>query len=88
MNKQKNGGLAFPTDSGWGQKGMCLRDYFAAKALQGLIANPTISSGLPEASTLQDLAQVGAVFAYLAADAMLEARDAATGDMGGTPTGT
>ena len=43
-----NGGPAFPfgqTDeqsgqlvNGWGSEGMTLRDYFAAKAMQGMIA--------------------------------------------------
>lgn len=46
---QKNGGPAFPMPglSGlpneqfiYGENGMTLRDYFAAKALQGLCANP------------------------------------------------
>jgi hypothetical protein len=43
--------------------GMTLRDYFAAKALQGLIANNNIGA--------QQLAHA----AYFVADAMMEARE-------------
>jgi hypothetical protein len=46
-------------------KGMTLRDYFAAAALQGMEANPACDEWLPE-----KLAQV----AYEHADAMLKAR--------------
>jgi len=40
----KDGGPAFPSkktdnDQKWLDKGMTLRDYFAAKALQGLLAH-------------------------------------------------
>ena len=48
MSENNNGGPAFPfgqTDidsgqlvNGWGSEGMTLRDYFAAKALSGMIA--------------------------------------------------
>ena len=44
--------------------GMNLRDYFAAKALQGLLANPS--------HTLED--QEYSEAAYMLADAMLESR--------------
>jgi len=44
-------------------EGMSLRDYFAAKALQGLLANPS--------HTLED--QEYSEAAYMLADAMLEA---------------
>ena len=49
MSAINNGGTAFPTQQArgpqgdvveWSQPGMTLRDYFAAKALQGLLANP------------------------------------------------
>ena len=51
---------------------MDLRDYFAAKALCGLIASPrALLNGRPEA-TNEDYAQ----FAYACADAMLKARQA------------
>lgn len=75
MSKQiKNGGPAFPfgqTDAasgqlvnGLGSEGMSLRDYFAAKAMQGLLTKPG-SVNLKE----------DAEFAYMMADAMLAARE-------------
>jgi len=70
-----DGGPAFPSDEkGFnydGQyvvnahPGMTLRDYFAAKALQGFLANNN-ASGTPESN---------ATAAYTFADAMLKARD-------------
>lgn len=45
--------------------GMTLRDYFAAAALQGILANPNAGN--------DDLVQ--AADAYIMADAMLKARD-------------
>jgi hypothetical protein len=58
---------AFP--DGLGKKGMTLRDYFAAKAMQGLLAG-LLADG-------QDLKwdQV-AIDSYRQADAMLKAREA------------
>ena len=57
------GGPAFPTPTHNLQNdGMTLRDYFAAKAMQGLIANNNIDA--------QQIAQA----AYIVADAMLKAR--------------
>lgn len=57
---------AFPSTfhNGWGEpeKGMTLRDYFAAKAMQGILF---------ECLELQDTAK----FAYELADAMLKARE-------------
>ena len=44
--------------------GMSLRDYFAAKALQGMIAKPSLKA------TPEEFAQK----AYMIADAMLKAR--------------
>ena len=64
-----DGGPAYPVSpeiyNGTGLCGMTLRDYFAAAALQGLIAN----GGCP---TWDDDAKA----AYAAADAMLKAREA------------
>ncbi|QLG90420.1 hypothetical protein HZF02_26695 [Pseudomonas yamanorum] len=48
-------------------QGMSLRDYFAAKAMQGWTSNP-----LPNDSSIQDVA----AWAYRQADAMLAARSA------------
>jgi len=42
MDKNIESGQAFPsagTESGWSVDGMSLRDYFAAQALIGLLAN-------------------------------------------------
>ena len=65
----KTGGPAFPWCGDLNEcptinLGMTLRDYFAAKAMQALLAY--------EESTLQNDAEV----AYQMADAMLKARDA------------
>ena len=52
------------------QRGMTLRDYFAAKAMQGLIASPR---GTPDGSNATD--SYYARVSYLMADAMLKARE-------------
>jgi hypothetical protein len=72
------GGPAFPNEgfNGWGkpQEGMTLRDYFAAKAMQGLMGRSWADSAtgkLPE-----NLHAVWATAAYQMADAMLKARQA------------
>lgn len=72
-----NGGPAFPfgqTDSesgqlvnGWGSEGMTLRDYFAAKALNGMLDDCRWG-------TLEDSAEMAARVAYKLADAMLAER--------------
>lgn len=62
-----DGGPAFPTPryerGEMYSLGMTLRDYFAAKAMQGMLTRPG------SVNPAQD-----AVFAYHVADAMLEAR--------------
>ena len=64
MNQPINdGGPAFPDDR-W-QAGMTLRDYFAAAALHGILANGGGSWDEHDAK-----------HAYLCADAMLKAREA------------
>lgn len=79
MSNKKTGGPAFPvpgmtTEDVYGNRevipakgGMSLRDYFAAKAMQGMFAADTDSSVIPPAKKAQ--------YAYEAADAMLEARN-------------
>ena len=69
------GGPAFPTENGrqvgnnaYLYEGMTLRDYFAAKAMQGLLAGRDSGSG----DYIDDFP--GA--AYQIADAMLAAREA------------
>lgn len=71
-----NNEFAFPHQfsDGWNNSissGMTLRDYFAAKVLQGIMANTFIASneGL---HTKLDL--INAKSCYAMADAMLEAR--------------
>lgn len=77
MNNKETGGTAFPgkrriyragyaTDQFEPVDGMTLRDYFAAKAMQGLIASD-IQCGPNEVPVI-------AKSAYAMADAMLEAR--------------
>ncbi len=66
MSKENVGGAAFPTYSDHVYLGMTLRDYFAAKAMQGFLA--TVKVGCPD-----DLI---AIDAYNLADAMLKAREA------------
>lgn len=67
MKKPNHGGYAFPTGlplEGGNTGGMTLRDYFAAAALQGMLANPNASY----------IADETAVDAYEFADAMLVQR--------------
>lgn len=64
-----DGGPAFPVITGHSSlnsSGMTLRDYFAAKAMQGVYANPELS-GLTAEHT--------ATWAYAGADAMLAERN-------------
>jgi hypothetical protein len=73
MNIRDNGGPAFPRPYSFddqsaskehAQDGMALRDYFAAKAMQGLLScSDTLAS-------LKEFAEIS----YKQADAMLEAR--------------
>lgn len=78
---EKTGGPAFPRDHhSDGHNGMTLRDYFAAKALLGLIAEPPWAVGaIAVASRLSDgtpdEALNFATAAYRLADAMLRARE-------------
>jgi beta-N-acetylglucosaminidase len=63
---------AFPNEgfNGWGEpeKGMTLRDYFAAKAMQGFMAN--------KSNPMHFQPEADASWAYSIADAMLKAREA------------
>ena len=60
---------AFPNPHLRDGSGMSLRDYFAAKAMQGLIASPR---GTPDGKDATDTYY--AKCAYLMADAMMKAR--------------
>ena len=63
----KDGGPAFPlVAQNWHREGMTLRDYFAAKAMQGMLAED--GGG---ALNNEELAE----FAYVIADEMLKARE-------------
>ena len=70
MSTANNGGPAFPLPMGAettaGCEGMTLRDYFAAKWLQGFMANPQTPSYID----WRDAASA----AYKMADAMLNER--------------
>ena len=73
---KNDGGQAFPvagSDHNYAVDGMTLRDYFAAKALQGWLASYPADAVHPVAAG--NTAQVTQM-AYIMADAMLEARDA------------
>lgn len=64
----KDGGPAFPStisDDSLHVGGMSLRDYFAAKAMQGLMASPADPESM----------EVAAKWSYNLADAMLKARE-------------
>lgn len=69
-----DGGRAFPLDvqdngSGFYNQGMTLRDYFAAAALTGILANPETLKAVPPIKHDER-----AEAAYKAADAMLKER--------------
>ena len=69
MTKKNDGGPAFPVPNDAnvnGQEGMTLRDYFAAKAMQGMVS-------AEYGERLDHLAW--SIDAYELADAMLSARD-------------
>ena len=69
MSDINTGGPAFPyteaNGANSGDVGMTLRDYFAAKAMQGMLA-----------SDVNATRHIFAAQAYAMADAMLEAREA------------
>ena len=54
------------------QEGMSLRDYFAAKVIQGMMANSFIAKNSGLATTLDE---INAKSAYAMADAMMKARE-------------
>jgi hypothetical protein len=68
MSNTKTGGPAFPNEGGpgnlWNDKGMTLRDYFAAKALAAPYAHHESNPDM------------AAEWAYQLADAMIKAREA------------
>ncbi|SER16675.1 hypothetical protein SAMN05216522_1135 [Rosenbergiella nectarea] len=69
---KETGGPAFPASGHPGQQfvqqeGMTLRDYFAAKAMQGILSDP-------DAGLLSDDLSRYSKIAYQTADSMLKAR--------------
>lgn len=56
-----------------GEKGMDLRDYFAAKAMNGLLESKIIME-ICEMETNGDLPEIVATMAYNMADEMMKAR--------------
>ena len=92
MSKANTGGPAFPLQSigpdfAPGYAGMTLRDYFAAKAMQGLMAMERASEYVDEYGDEMSYEEgsVGTLFvhtkhlaeeAYMIADSMLKAREA------------
>jgi hypothetical protein len=71
MSNTDTGGPAFPSHGSMGevaQEGMTLRDYFAAKAMQGFMAN--------KSNPMHYQPEEDAQWAYMIADAMLKARQA------------
>jgi len=72
MSNTNTGGPAFPspTDGMLDNEGMTLRDYFAAKAMQGIMAGRFPIMLEPDAD--HKVAEA----AYIQADAMLKAREA------------
>ena len=70
MDTKDNGGPAFPCEYEGSTRsdasGLSIRDYFAAKAMQGFLTAEYASTYRPE---------VWAKYAYEMADAMLKARE-------------
>ena len=65
---------AFPNPHLRGDEGMSLRDYFAAKALQGFL--PDAFQEAPDNYPAKRLAPFWAAMAYQLADEMMKAREA------------
>lgn len=82
--EKENGGAAFAraahvsgysgAEKNTAQEGMTLRDYFAAKALQGLLAAPNHLAGASRIAGERPVAPVIAEMSYNFADAMLAER--------------
>jgi hypothetical protein len=78
MSNIKDGGLAFPrenyqTGDAPGQRGMSLRDYFAARAMQGIFTADYVNGIESEDSSAALMTVAG--LAYGMADAMIKARE-------------
>ena len=80
-HKINDGGHAFPTlfiepEYGSGYRGMTIRDYFAAKAMQAIISS-ALTEGTKTQYTISkpDFLECLSLDAYAHADAMLKARE-------------
>ena len=76
MESGKDGDRAFPVPEKYEENGMTLRDYFAAKALQGVLAsrafpNPVTSLEESEEAHLRFIG----IICYKYADALLRTRE-------------
>jgi hypothetical protein len=73
MNEYPNAIPAFPSTGRVPERGMTLRDYFAAKAMQAMLSNPTTKvTGTGTWDQASDLLAEGS---FKVADAMLKARE-------------
>lgn len=75
MTKKTTGGPAFPfafAEQDHVSDGMTLRDYFAAKAMQGDLANASDDNIVCQHPTFESTAEIY----YRIADAMLKVREA------------
>jgi hypothetical protein len=85
MSNTNTGGPAFPMTGmdfrngqqveAVHQRGMTLRDYFAAKAMQAHIAASWVALGKAHATNTDAINPIIAMAAYETADAMLKARE-------------
>lgn len=77
---QNTGGPAFPAahyDLSEGEHGLTVRDYFAAKCMQGCLSGAKLPGLVEKEPGTMALVQKLAVGMYVIADAMLAARAAA-----------
>ena len=72
MTEKNNGGPAFPL-LGYND-GMSLRDYFAAKAMQGMLSNPAFQEICKDFSA-REAVDYTVIVSYGLADAMIERRE-------------
>jgi len=69
------GGSAFPHENHLSHRGMTLRDYFAAKAMQANLTNPELMKVVTSSEVIgAEFADRLANISYKYADAMLKAR--------------
>lgn len=74
MSNVNNGGPAFPYHDSY-RAGMNLRDYFAAKAMQGIISLGSNYAYTEEDMDSGTLADAIARYSYQVADTMLKERE-------------